>query len=145
MKSLHQRELEAKQRVMQQIEDFKESAVWFLVFVSGFAMGAWLFQMPVKNANKVKANFSKAVAKIDRKAVQFVQAVVNDAGILSKTKAPLEYGTLVNSQSQDFMKGNASYSGVLSYNTLYAGALNNPKTKWKPRPPANKQGHHVGS
>lgn len=92
--------------------------------------------MPVKNANHVKANLRKAVAKIDRKAVQFVQAVVNDAGILSKTKAPLAYGLLVNSQSQDFMKGNTSYSGVLSYNTLYAGALNNPKTKWMPRPPA---------
>ena len=72
--------------------------------------------MPIKNANKVRGNLSKAVAKIDRKAVQFVQAVVSDAGILSKTKAPLAYGLLVNSQSQDFIKREGSYGGVLSYN-----------------------------
>ena len=85
--------------------------------------------MPVKNANQVKGNLRKAVAKIDKKAVQFVQAVVNDAGILSKTKAPLEYGTLLNSQQQDFTKRSGSYVGVLSYNTNYAAALNNPKRK----------------
>jgi len=92
--------------------------------------------MPVKNANQVKGNLRKAVAKIDKKAVQFVQAVVNDAGILSKTKAPLAYGLLVNSQQQDFEKRNTRYTGILSYNTLYAEALNNPKTPWRPKPPA---------
>lgn len=91
--------------------------------------------MPIKNANKVKANMRKVVDKIDRKAVQFVQAVVSDAGILSKTKAPLAYGLLVNSQSQDFEKGQHSYTGILSYNTLYAGALNDPAKKWMPKPP----------
>ena len=91
--------------------------------------------MPIKNANQVKANLRKAVAKIDRKAVQFVQAVVSDAGILSKTKAPIAYGLLVNSQSQDFEKGQYSYTGTLSYNTLYAAALNDPKRKWMPKPP----------
>ena len=91
--------------------------------------------MPVKNANQVKGNLSKAVAKIDKKAVQFVQAVVNDAGILSKTKAPLAYSRLVNSQEQDFEKRNTRYTGILSYNTLYAEALNSPKTPWRPKPP----------
>ena len=92
--------------------------------------------MPVKNANQVKGNLRKAVAKIDKKAVRFVQAVVSDAGILSKTKAPLAYSRLVNSQEQDFEKRNTRYTGILSYNTLYAEALNNPKTPWRPKPPA---------
>ena len=92
--------------------------------------------MPVKNANQVKGNLRKAVAKIDKKAVQFVQAVVNDAGILSKTKAPLAYGLLVNSQHQDFEKRNTRYTGILSYNTLYASILNDGKYKWRPKPPA---------
>ena len=92
--------------------------------------------MPVKNANQVKGNLRKAVAKIDKKAVQFVQAVVSDAGILSKTRAPLAYSRLVNSQEQDFEKRNTRYTGILSYNTLYAEALNNPKTPWRPKAPA---------
>ena len=92
--------------------------------------------MPIKNANKVRGNLRKAVAKIDSKAVQFVQAVVSDAGILSKTKAPLAYGLLVNSQQQDFSKGGTSYIGTLSYNTLYASILNDGKYKWKPKAPA---------
>ncbi|HBF46197.1 MAG TPA: hypothetical protein DDW91_06855 [Shewanella frigidimarina] len=91
--------------------------------------------MPVKNANQVKANLRKAVAKIDKKAVQFVQAVINDAGILSKTKAPLAYGLLVSSQSQDFEKSKTSYIGKLSYNTLYASILNDGVYKWKPKAP----------
>lgn len=92
--------------------------------------------MPIKNANKVRGNLRKAVAKIDRKAVQFVQAVVSDASILSKTKAPLAYGLLVNSQQQDFSKGSTSYIGTLSYNTLYASILNDGVYKWKPKAPA---------
>jgi len=92
--------------------------------------------MPVKNANQVKGNLRKAVAKIDKKAVQFVQAVVSDAGALSKTKAPLAYSRLVNSQEQDFEKRNTRYTGILSYNTLYAEALNNPKIPWRPKLPA---------
>lgn len=93
--------------------------------------------MPVKNANQVKANLRKAVAKIDRKAVQFVQAVINDAGILSKTKAPIAYSLLVNSQSQDFEKRTTIYTGILSYNTKYAIYLNgsdNYTPLWKPKP-----------
>lgn len=94
--------------------------------------------MPVKNANLVKANLRKAVAKIDRKAVQFVQAVINDGGILSKTKAPLAYGLLVNSQSMDYVKSETIYVGALSYNTEYAVYLNGNEDYtplWKPKPP----------
>jgi hypothetical protein len=91
--------------------------------------------MPIKNANQVKGNLRKAVAKIDKKAQQFVQAVVSDAGILSKTKAPIAYSTLVNSQSQDFEKRASSYIGMLSYNTVYASILNDGNYQWKPKPP----------
>lgn len=93
--------------------------------------------MPVKNANKVKGNLRKAVTKIDKKAVQFVQAVVSDAGILSKTKTPEAYGLLVNSQQQDFRKLNTRYIGELSYNTFYAEYLNGNEEYtplWKPKP-----------
>ena len=92
--------------------------------------------MPVKNANQVKGNLRKAVAKIDKKAVQFVQSTVSDAGILSKTKAPEAYRLLVNSQQQDFQKRNTSYIGELSYNVEYAVYLNSPKTPWRPKAPA---------
>ena len=92
--------------------------------------------MPIKNANQVKGNLRKAVARIDKKAVQFVQAVVSDAGILSKSKAPLAYGLLVNSQQQDFEKRNTRYTGILSYNTFYAAILNGGKYKWRPKAPA---------
>lgn len=101
--------------------------------------------MPVKNANQVKGNFRKAVAKIDRKAVQFVQAVINDAGILSKTKAPLAYGLLVNSQSMDYVKSETIYVGALSYNTEYAVYLNGNEDYtplWKPKP-APKYGRNA--
>ena len=42
VKEFQHREKEAKQRVMQQIEDLKECAVWFVIFFSGFLMGVWL-------------------------------------------------------------------------------------------------------
>ena len=103
--------------------------------------------MPVKNANQVKGNLRKAVAKIDKKAVRFVQAVVSDAGILSKTKAPLAYGLLVNSQQQDFIKRSGSYVGALSYNTFYAGYLNGNDVYtplWKPKPPPKYGKSSVG-
>ena len=101
--------------------------------------------MPIKNANQVKANLRKAVTKIDRKAQQFVQAVVNDAGILSKTKAPLAYGLLVNSQSIDYVKSETIYVGALSYNTEYAVYLNGNEDYtplWKPKP-APKYGRNT--
>lgn len=96
--------------------------------------------MPIKGANQVKGKLRQAVAKIDKKAAQFVVAVINDAGILSKTKAPIEFGLLINSQQSEFTKGATTYTGELSYNTVYASILNDGVYKWKPRPVANKKG-----
>lgn len=103
--------------------------------------------MPVKNANKVLGNIRKAVDTIDKKSQQFVQAVVSDAGILSKTKAPLAYGLLVNSQSQDFVDISKGYIGALSYNTEYAVYLNGNEEYtplWQPKPAPKYGRNSVG-
>lgn len=42
VKEFQRREREAKQMVMQQIEELKESAFAFTVFATGFLMGVWL-------------------------------------------------------------------------------------------------------
>lgn len=97
--------------------------------------------MPVVGANKIKARMKSFVSDVsDKKAMQFVNAVGSSAGILSKEKAPLEYGTLHNSQRFYVVKNAGRVIGSLSYNTLYASILNDGKYKWKPRPPANKKG-----
>ncbi|QGJ84353.1 hypothetical protein [Pseudoalteromonas phage XCL1123] len=97
--------------------------------------------MPVVGANKIKARMKSFVSDVsDKKAMQFVNAVGSSAGILSKEKAPLEYGALHNSQRFDVVKNAGRVIGSLSYNTLYASILNDGKYKWNPRPPANKKG-----
>lgn len=42
VKEFQRREREAKQRVIKQIEELKESAFVFTVFAIGFLMGVWL-------------------------------------------------------------------------------------------------------
>ena len=97
--------------------------------------------MPVVGANKIKARMKSFVSDVsDKKAMQFVNAVVSQAGIISKEKAPLEIGDLHNSQRFDVVKNAGRVIGSLSYNTLYASILNDGKYKWNPRPPANKKG-----
>ena len=97
--------------------------------------------MPVVGANQIKARMKSFVSDVStKKSLQFVNSVVAQAGILSKEKAPLEFGTLHNSQRVDVVKNAAGVKGTLSYNTLYASILNDGKYKWKPRAPANKKG-----
>jgi len=97
--------------------------------------------MPVVGANQIKARMKIFVSDVsDKKALQFVNAVGAQAGILSKEKAPLEFGTLHNSQMFDVTKGVGYIKGTLSYNTMYASILNDGIYKWKPRAPANKKG-----
>lgn len=96
--------------------------------------------MPVKNISAVKGRLKLTVSTIEKKALQFINAVGADAGILSKSKAPLEYGTLHNSQSFDVRQVGARIVGTLSYNKDYAAILNDGKYKWKPRPPEQKAG-----
>jgi len=96
--------------------------------------------MPVKGANQVKGRLRQFIAATDKKALQYVNAVLSEAGALSKTKAPLEFGTLHNSQSIDVKQTRAETIGTLSYNTKYASILNDGKYVWKPRPPSEKKG-----
>lgn len=97
--------------------------------------------MPVTGANKIKARMKSFVGDVtNKKSLQFINAVGAQAGILSKEKAPLEFGTLHNSQRFDVVKGAGYIRGTLSYNTMYASILNDGIYKWKPRPPANKKG-----
>lgn len=86
--------------------------------------------MPIKGANKVRSKARYVFDGIaDKKSLQFINAVGSSAGILSKTKAPLEYGTLHNSQIFDVVKSSGRIAGTLSYNTEYAAALNNPQNR----------------
>ena len=96
--------------------------------------------MPLKGANQVRGRLRQFIAATDKRALQFINAVGAEAGMLSKTKAPLEYGTLHNSQRFDVRRSGSLLIGTLSYNTKYAGILNNGKYAWKPRPPDKKAG-----
>lgn len=97
--------------------------------------------MPVTGANKVKSNLNKIFTNIEtNKTMQFGNAVMAGAGNLSKQKAPIEFGTLVNSQRIDITKQSGRVIFTLGYYTNYAGFLNYSKD-WKPRPPSLKAGN----
>ena len=101
--------------------------------------------MPVTGANKIKARMKSFVGDVtNKKSLQFINAVGAQAGILSKEKAPREYGLLRNSQMFDVVKGVGYIKGTLSYGDKfpveYASILNNGVYKWKPRPPDKKSG-----
>lgn len=101
--------------------------------------------MPVTGANKIKARMKSFVGDVtNKKSLQFINAVGAQAGILSKEKAPMEYGLLRDSQMFDVVKGVGYIKGTLSYGDKfpveYASILNDGIYKWKPRPVANKKG-----
>lgn len=96
--------------------------------------------MPIKGANQVKGRLRQFIATTDKRALQYVNAIMADASALSKTKAPIEYGTLHGSQDIDVKQERTSTIGTLSYNTKYAAILNDGKYQWNPRPPSEKKG-----
>jgi hypothetical protein len=77
----------------------------------------------------------------EKKAPQFVGAVLSIGLTHSKELAPLEFGTLVNSSVMDVdvnsFKGEVS--GSVRYLANYAAALEF-RTDWKPRPISEKAG-----
>lgn len=96
--------------------------------------------MPVTGVAQVKANYKRTFKDItEKKAPQFIAAVMSIGENHSKELAPLEYGTLVNSITNDITIKESRVTGVLAYNTLYAVILEN-KPGWKPRPPDMKAG-----
>jgi len=95
----------------------------------------------IRGVKTIKSNMrSVAIDVTNNKTIQFVNAVGAQAGILSKDKAPMEYGTLHNSQRFDVVSGQGYVVGTLSYNTMYASILNNGIYKWRSRPPERKAG-----
>ena len=97
--------------------------------------------MPVTGVNKVKSNMKKILKDIsDKKAVQFINAVVSIGASQSKEFAPLEYGTLVNSMFTDVGRlADGSVIGSVSYMANYAAYLEF-NTNWSPRPINMKAG-----
>ena len=86
--------------------------------------------MPVTGANKVKSNLHQLFNNIaTNKVMQFGNAVMANAASLSKEKAPIEFGTLVNSQRIDVTKQAGRVIFSLGYYTSYAAALNNPQNR----------------
>jgi len=97
--------------------------------------------MAISGVRSVKSRMRDVASNVTNdKAMKFVNAVGAQAGILSKEKAPLEYGTLHNSQRLDVTKGSGYVVGTLSYNTMYASILNDGVYKWNPRSPEEKAG-----
>lgn len=90
--------------------------------------------MPVTGVAKVKAGYKRVFADIrEKKAVQFITAVNSIGAAASKELAPMEYGTLVNSQMQNVDVTGSKVTGTVSFNTFYAAFLEfNPK--WRPVP-----------
>lgn len=96
--------------------------------------------MPIRGVDTVKRNLRQTFRDIhEKKAVQFVNAVLSIGETESKEFAPVEYSTLVNSIIKDVVVGTNRVNGSLSYNTRYAAYLEN-NTKWKPRPVEKKKG-----
>ena len=91
--------------------------------------------MPVKRTDNSKA----LLAKIEQKARTTMHIVLAGARARSDEKAPLEYGTLVNSAFTDVKVSGYKVQGVFGYMTNYAAFLNNT-TNWKPRPIEMKKG-----
>lgn len=96
--------------------------------------------MPVSGVKVVKANFKRIFKDIsEKKAPQFVNAVLSIGETHSKELAPIEFSLLVNSIIRDIDISSMIVSGTLSYNTKYAAALEF-RMDWQPIPPALKKG-----
>lgn len=98
--------------------------------------------MPIKGVDTLRRNMRQTFRDIrEKKAVQFVNAVLSIGETESKEFTPVAYSNLVNSIIKEVVVGTSMVKGALSYNTKYAAYLENNK-KWKPRPPpkyANKK------
>ncbi len=96
--------------------------------------------MPITGVKAVKQNMKRIFKDInDKKAPQFVNAVLSIGQAHSMELAPIEFSTLVNSVIRDVDVSGMRISGTLSYNTKYASALEF-RMDWKPLPPDQKLG-----
>lgn len=95
--------------------------------------------MPVKGASKVRSNMKRVFNDIsEKKAKQFVVAVLSIGWNESKEYTPVEYSNLINSVTMNIDTGTTHVTGTLAYNADYAAALE--FGVWKPRPISEKKG-----
>lgn len=96
--------------------------------------------MPVTGASAVRKNMRAIFKDIEeKKAVQFVTAVVSIGASQSKQWAPLEYGDLINSQYQTTTKSGNGVIGEVGFIANYAAFLEF-RNDWSPRPESMKEG-----
>lgn len=91
----------------------------------------------------MRANMRRTFKDIsDKKAPQFVAAVLSIGENRSKEFAPVEYGALVNSIVKDVTRQGDKVKGFLSYGggSVNYAAILELKTDWKPRPVSMKAG-----
>lgn len=95
--------------------------------------------MPVTGIAEVKRNLKSTFKDIrEKKAPQFVHAVLSIGRAGSLEFAPVEYGVLVNSITEVVDVKGERVTGELAYNANYAAALE--FGTWKPVAAVNKEG-----
>lgn len=95
--------------------------------------------MPVKGVTKVRSNMKQIFKDIEqKKAKQFVAAVLSIGWNESKEFTPVEYSNLINSVTMNIDMGSGSVMGTLTYNADYAAALE--FGTWQPVPVSMKAG-----
>lgn len=94
--------------------------------------------MPVTGAAAVRGNFKRIFEDInEKKAPQFVNAVLSIGLNHSKELTPIAFGNLINSAFTAVDSFEGSVVGRVTYNAEYALALNGDETfspLWKPVP-----------
>ena len=94
--------------------------------------------MPVTGVKEVKAKTKKVFADIrEKKAVQFMNAVISIGVNHSKEMTPIAYSNLINSITTDVTVTLGKVEGNVMYNANYALYLNGDETYtplWKPVP-----------
>lgn len=105
--------------------------------------------MPFKAGKSPKDVSRKYKAVVNdmagRKVKTALTKVVVYAAGASKEIAPVEFGSLVNSQFREVNKTDFGWRGTVGYTQSYAAALESPRPGgrldgWKPKPPEEKFG-----
>jgi len=94
--------------------------------------------MPVSGAKTVKDNMKRIFKDIsEKKAPQFVNAVISIGVNHAKELTPIAYSNLINSIITDVNISSGMVTGSVVYNANYAVYLNGTETYtplWKPKP-----------
>ena len=100
-----------------------------------------------KSPAELTSKFSQIVGNMTEKSTKaaLTKAIIKGAGF-SKEIAPIEFGTLINSQFRMIEKTATGWRGIVGYAVNYAVYLESPKAggrmdNWQPRPPEQKEGN----